>query len=413
MALEGALGWLGVKPGVPGTFIRQGEYPEAKRLTDLTTIPAYRRQPLRFPRRLAVLCYALSLVAHASVAVWMANTPVPPASPFAGSASDMPDGPRRPVTVTMVMKMTDFAQPGQSMPSDRVAPPSDTPPTRQSDINQNKPQAEPASAGGQQPAPQPPRPEPTQTVKADPVDPVDPEPINKPDPPAQQSQQPDGPERHATADPTDPTPNTPQPATTPEQKPADPIDLAQLAQQTRYLIENVLPALAQLTRSSPANTSNNEDAPAPDSEPQTKPVQTAEADDTPEPEPKSAEPSTEQNPEPSTSTAESTPTEQDTPDNNPPAVVYDEDSVDQPIAFKSMARPKPSSVSRRLGDSGTIVIRVEVDTDGSLLGHEVIDDAGQPRLLAAALDALNESTFQPAQRDGVPVRSTRIIEYRF
>jgi TonB family protein len=93
--------------------------------------------------------------------------------------------------------------------------------------------------------------------------------------------------------------------------------------------------------------------------------------------------------------------------------VYDEDSVDQPIAFKDLARPEQSAVSRRLGDTGTVRILVEVDVDGTLIRHEVLDDADEPRLLAAALKALDDSTFRPAEHKGEPVRSTRVIEYRF
>ena len=110
----------------------------------------------------------------------------------------------------------------------------------------------------------------------------------------------------------------------------------------------------------------------------------------------------------------SPPIEADEPvQENASAAVYDEQSVDQPIAFDKMARPKPSAVSRRLKEAGTVRIRIEVDAQGRLLGYEVLDATEHPRLLAAALSALEDSTFVAARRGDEAVRSTRVIEYRF
>ena len=106
-----------------------------------------------------------------------------------------------------------------------------------------------------------------------------------------------------------------------------------------------------------------------------------------------------------------TPVEDDATDT--PALVYDEDAVDQRITFEKRVRPRPSMVSRRMGESGIILILVEVDAQGELIHHEVLDDAGFPRLLAAAVKAMKDSTFEPAIRGEQAVRSTRVIEYRF
>lgn len=426
---------------------------EVDALTEFETIPPYRRQPLRFSRWLAVFCYALSFAAHAVMMVWLVTTPVQPASPWAGRSGDMPDGERRPVAVTLTMRMSDLAQPGQSRPSERSAEPSDTPPTGRT---ADKPDKAPADAA---PNDRPPRehehdrPEPNterQTADTEATPPPGNEPAtdsvqtasNTPDPAEQ------GPAPDASA--SAPSDSAPPPAQ------ATAIDSATLAQQARVMIDEVLPAVAEFVQQvrpptadpSLPQTTESTTVPAPDDPAETSASADAalaldqppgdELPDPPDSEQRTAEPTTETStaadqalasqdrpqPEPKTSTetdAAALPSEptaampevERAEDDQPPAVVHDEASVDQPLAFKSKVRPSPSAVSRRLGETGTIAIRVEVDTDGSLLDYTVLDDAGKPRLLAAALEALEASTFSPAEHEGRAVRSTRVIEYRF
>ena len=93
--------------------------------------------------------------------------------------------------------------------------------------------------------------------------------------------------------------------------------------------------------------------------------------------------------------------------------VFGEDDVDQPIRFDEQVRPTPSAISRRRNETGTVVVLIRVDAEGELDEIRVLDDAGHPRLLDVALQALRQSTFTPATRGGEPVTSTRRVEYRF
>lgn len=169
-------------------------------------------------------------------------------------------------------------------------------------------------------------------------------------------------------------------------------------------------SLAQATRpdgpvtESPGQQPSKLDEPPRQAEPSSA---TTKAQDQPpaEPAPRTADAS-----EASTEQTES-PAEKDADD--PPAVVYDEDSVDHGISFKDKVRPRLSMISKRLGESGKVRILIEVDASGQLVRHEILDDAGFPRLLAAALKAMKDSSFEPAKLGDQPVRSKRVIEYRF
>ncbi len=378
-----------------------------------------------------VLCYALSLTAHASVMLWLANSPVNPASPWAGRPASMPDGPRQEVTVTITMRMTNLAQPGRSMPSDRLALPSDTAPTNQTLDQLLKSLAE-------QPTDQPDASQANTEQLAERQPPMDPRtPLDLPLPDAQS---PDASADTATAS-TPPTPPTilPQPTdATPEpalvqsevtqaddteSDVAPPALSAQaMEEQVRELMEVALPALAQLMQPT--------DQPQATSEPATEPAQQNPSAAASEPlaiaEPATpvqahvpiastepVEPVEPAEAAPPPTTAASEPAEQAKPDAISTAVVYDELSVDQRVEFDRKALPTLSYKSRQFGDKGTIAILVTIDADGSLLSYEVIDDAGQPRLLASAITALEDSTFHPAQIDGQPVRSKRLIKYAF
>ncbi len=378
-------------------------------LIDLEHIPPHRRRPLRFSLRLVVLCYALSLGAHAGMLGWLINTPIEPAPPYAGRASDMPDGQRRPVAVTITMKMSDFAQAGQSQPSNRPDPPT-APQT-----------AEPASASGQ-----------PQTLNP------------QPDPPAHTQTTPQGKSESLTADSPEPRietnglPDHDQLAghTPPGPRPADPpsststpnttskpvtLDLEAIARQTDELLDNVLPTIEKLIERLPKGAiaskaqHDQPNAPTAASAEVTEQVQAkeqAQASTEPEPAEQTPEPAPTNEP-PAVASTDAPANDAGNRDDRPAAIVYDQDSVDQAITFKSKTRPKQSSVSKRLGDRGTIKILIEVDAGGKLVRYEVIDDADQPRLLAAAIKALESSTFHPATREGKPVRSTWGLEYRF
>jgi protein TonB len=60
--------------------------------------------------------------------------------------------------------------------------------------------------------------------------------------------------------------------------------------------------------------------------------------------------------------------------------------------------------SRRRGEQGTVVIEVDVASDGSVAAVRVVDDAGFPRLAEAAVDAARKARLRPDSRVRIPFR---------
>ena len=87
-----------------------------------------------------------------------------------------------------------------------------------------------------------------------------------------------------------------------------------------------------------------------------------------------------------------------------PAGVRDGDRLPTPIY---------PELSRRRGERGEVRLLVEVLADGSVGQIQVVSDAGFPRLAEAATASLRGHIFRPATEDGVPVRSTLVVPFRF
>lgn len=369
-----------------------------------------------------MFCYALSFGLHAALASWLAATPIPQAPPFASRPTDMPDGERHIVTVTMVMKMSDFAnQPAYSEPSDRNAPPSDTPPTKSSGTPKDKAPAQPELVDNtpRDPAPSEPRENERTAAPEQPREALiaDQRQENRPPPPSDLPGEPvPEPLPEQAAQGTPPKDQAPADSTPPTATPTPPSPEA-IAREALDVIEDVLPLLRELARNLP-NPAQPASQPEQDNSTPAHNDELAKAEDNPVPDRAEPTPPAEPIEQAADATspqdaAPSAPTSTESGVPEPPAVVYDEDSVDKRIGFKKMVRPAPSSISRSLQDTGTISILIEVNKDGKLLSHRVIDDDNQPRLRIAALKALKASTFTPGERNGRPVRSTRVIEYRF
>lgn len=62
--------------------------------------------------------------------------------------------------------------------------------------------------------------------------------------------------------------------------------------------------------------------------------------------------------------------------------------------------------ARRKGREGTVLLQVEVTVDGQVKALQVADSSGYDSLDAAALDAVRQWKFHPAQRDGQLVASS-------
>lgn len=86
----------------------------------------------------------------------------------------------------------------------------------------------------------------------------------------------------------------------------------------------------------------------------------------------------------------------------------------QPVPLSGNTPPPrypPAALRRR--QSGTVLVRVEVDTSGRPAGVEVEQHSGFRELDRAALEAVRGWRFQPAQRDGQPVPGSLVIPIDF
>jgi len=70
-------------------------------------------------------------------------------------------------------------------------------------------------------------------------------------------------------------------------------------------------------------------------------------------------------------------------------------------------------MSRRLGETGKVVLRVELDETGHVSTAQVASSSGSARLDAAALAAVKSWRCTPAQRDGQAVRSVATQPFNF
>lgn len=70
-------------------------------------------------------------------------------------------------------------------------------------------------------------------------------------------------------------------------------------------------------------------------------------------------------------------------------------------------------LSRRLGEQGKVVLRVELDTQGAVSSAYVVSSSGARRLDDAALAAVRQWRCNPAQRGGVAVRATALQPFNF
>lgn len=69
--------------------------------------------------------------------------------------------------------------------------------------------------------------------------------------------------------------------------------------------------------------------------------------------------------------------------------------------------------SRRLNETGTAVLRVELDEQGRVAAARVATGSGFDRLDAAALAAVKTWRCNPAQRNGQPVRAVALQPFKF
>ena len=75
--------------------------------------------------------------------------------------------------------------------------------------------------------------------------------------------------------------------------------------------------------------------------------------------------------------------------------------------------PAYPPLSRRLGEEGKTVLRVELDAQGAISAAQVTASSGFSRLDEAALAAVKTWRCTPAQRDGQPVRAVALQPFKF
>lgn len=82
------------------------------------------------------------------------------------------------------------------------------------------------------------------------------------------------------------------------------------------------------------------------------------------------------------------------------------------VPIQEVAAVYPEEV-RRKSIEGTAIIRIVVETDGSVSSSSLVSSSGNAQLDAAAVNVMYSWQFAPAKRNGIAVRSTAQIPYVF
>lgn len=83
------------------------------------------------------------------------------------------------------------------------------------------------------------------------------------------------------------------------------------------------------------------------------------------------------------------------------------------VEVLDLPRPRYPLVSRRRGEEGVVLLRVEVLANGRAGAIDILRDPGFPRLTEAALQVVRKARFRPATQAGTPVKDTVQIPFRF
>ncbi|UJP05413.1 MAG: energy transducer TonB [Nitrosomonas sp.] len=83
------------------------------------------------------------------------------------------------------------------------------------------------------------------------------------------------------------------------------------------------------------------------------------------------------------------------------------------VSCPKLAPPEYPAISRRMGEEGKLVLRVELDENGRIAAAKVINSSGYERLDTAALTAVKNWQCNPSLRDGQPVRAVALQPFNF
>lgn len=83
------------------------------------------------------------------------------------------------------------------------------------------------------------------------------------------------------------------------------------------------------------------------------------------------------------------------------------------VACPTRSAPAYPAPSRRVGEEGTVVLRVELDESGHVTLARIHSSSGHSRLDEAALTAVRTWRCTPAQRNGQAVRAVALQPFKF
>jgi periplasmic protein TonB len=88
-------------------------------------------------------------------------------------------------------------------------------------------------------------------------------------------------------------------------------------------------------------------------------------------------------------------------------------SAELSVACPELNAPAYPALSRRLGEEGKLVLRVELDESGRVNIAQVVNSSGFKRLDEAAMVAVKTWRCNPPQRNGQPVRAIALQPFNF
>jgi len=98
-------------------------------------------------------------------------------------------------------------------------------------------------------------------------------------------------------------------------------------------------------------------------------------------------------------------------DNAQPSV--GDSGVESGVEVLDLPRPEYPLISRRRGEEGVVLLRVEVLASGRSGRITVLSGPGHPRLTKSAIKAARKARFQPAMQNGKPIKTVVRIPFRF
>ncbi len=88
-------------------------------------------------------------------------------------------------------------------------------------------------------------------------------------------------------------------------------------------------------------------------------------------------------------------------------------STELSVTCPELSPPSYPSLSRRLGEEGKLVLRVELDENGHVSTASVVESSSYKRLDEAALSVVKTWRCNPSLRNGQPVRAVALQPFNF